>query len=72
MRAGSHYSGTRMYTAQLKETLKLYHREIMSMGASNDKTIPHGYQKGSSMHNNSWSLLIICRFKRPMEPRCKI
>ena len=50
MRAGTHYSGTKTYEVQLKEILMSYHREIMSMGVSTDKTKPHGFQKGSSMH----------------------
>ena len=53
MRAGSHYSDTKTYAAQLKEMLMPYHREIISMGTSNDKTKPRGFYKGSGMHATS-------------------
>ena len=53
MRAGTHYSGTKTYAAQLKEMLTPYHRQIMSMGASTDKTKPHGFRKGSGTHATS-------------------
>ena len=53
MRSGTHYSGTKTYTAQLKEMLKPCHSEIISMCASNDKTKPHGFQKGSGTHATS-------------------
>ena len=50
MRAGTHYSGTKTYAAQSKEMLTPYHREIMSMRASTDKTKPHSFEKGSGTH----------------------
>ena len=55
MRAGTHYSGTKIYAVQLKEMLTPYqsHREIMSLGASTDKTKPQRFQKGPGTHATS-------------------
>ena len=53
IRAGNSYSGTKTYGLQLKEMLKPYHREIMSMGSSHERTKPHGFCKGSGTHATS-------------------
>ena len=38
---------------QVKEMLEPYHRQIMSIGALNEKTKPHNFRKGTETHATS-------------------